>query len=324
MIPLSLQSMIDEIIERYSSDELRVAVSALSGAYRNRKTGNGIKLSADEILRGAYLAVRFPATWAAITRCLSILDECRPDFAPRSMNDLGAGPGTASLAATFYYQELHALNLYEADKAFLDLSKILINGSDNTPKKVHYNLTDVKTAELTPADLVISSYMLNELNVSDHQSFITRVLESCKDVFLLLEPGTPAGFQNILRIRDYTIERGFHVLAPCPHESRCPMASTPSWCHFSERLPRLRRHRQLKGGTLGYEDEKFSYLILSRKHSSLDAHRIIAPVSKNKGSIAFDCCTTGGELRQVEVPRKQKSLYKLAKKKKWGETWEES
>lgn len=29
-----------------------------------------------------------------------------------------------------------------------------------------------------------------------------------------------------------------HVVAPCPHDGTCPMDSTGSWCHFSQRFQR--------------------------------------------------------------------------------------
>ena len=38
----------------------------------------------------------------------------------------------------------------------------------------------------------------------------------------------------------------------------------PDWCHFTQRLPRSRAHKQIKGAELPFEDEKFSYVALTR------------------------------------------------------------
>jgi ribosomal protein RSM22 (predicted rRNA methylase) len=47
----------------------------------------------------AYAAVRMPATYAAIRASLEAAGEIIPDFAPRSLLDVGADPGTAAWAA---------------------------------------------------------------------------------------------------------------------------------------------------------------------------------------------------------------------------------
>src|SRR5690606_27604170 len=74
------------------------------------------------------------------------------------------------------------------------------------------------------------------------------------------EPGTPAGYQRILAARDRLRQRGAALAAPCPHDAACPMAGR-DWCHFAVRLDRSRLHRHLKGAALGWEDEKFSYVV---------------------------------------------------------------
>ena len=40
--------------------------------------------------------------------------------------------------------------------------------------------------------------------------------------------------------------------------------NAPDWCHFTQRLPRSRAHKQIKGAELPFEDEKFSYVALTR------------------------------------------------------------
>ena len=106
-------------------------------------------------------------------------------------------------------------------------------------------------------------------------------------MLVIIEPGTPSNFDLIARIRRDLIASGAHLVAPCPHEDECPMAIANDWCHFSVRLERTSEHRQMKGGALGYEDEKFSVprvlkaagaaWRISHRTSSHDAQRIHSP-----------------------------------------------
>ena len=84
-----------------------------------------------------------------------------------------------------------------------------------------------------------------------------------RDTLLVVEPGTPAGYARIIALRDQLIASGAHVAAPCPHDGKCPLAP-PDWCHFTQRLPRSRAHKQIKGAELPFEDEKFAYVALTR------------------------------------------------------------
>src|SRR6185369_15071869 len=49
----------------------------------------------DDLAARAYLATRLPATYAAIRAALEMVAAVRPDFAPTTLLDVGAGPGTA-------------------------------------------------------------------------------------------------------------------------------------------------------------------------------------------------------------------------------------
>ena len=60
-------------------------------------------------------------------------------------------------------------------------------------------------------------------------------------VLVIVEPGTPRGFENILKAREQLIQWGGKMIAPCPHVKQCPMKD--KWCHFSVRLERTREHR---------------------------------------------------------------------------------
>jgi ribosomal protein RSM22 (predicted rRNA methylase) len=93
----------------------------------------------------------------------------------------------------------------------------------------------------------------------------------------------------------------------------------PDWCHFTQRLPRSRAHKEIKGAELAFEDEKFSYVALSRLAPAHRASRILAPPDVTKGAVVTKLCTADG-LAFVTTPRRDKSAYSEARKQRWGET----
>jgi len=114
------------------------------------------------------------------------------------------------------------------------------------------------------AELVISSYVLNELDKASQLKAAEKLWQATEEKLIIIEPGTPTGFEIICQIRSHLIEQGAFVAAPCPHDKECPLQKD-DWCHFTCRLARSQIHKILKGGDAPYEDEKFSYLILSHK-----------------------------------------------------------
>jgi ribosomal protein RSM22 (predicted rRNA methylase) len=105
--------------------------------------------------------------------------------------------------------------------------------------------------------------VLNELAPAARESVLQRLWDATADTLVIVEPGTPAGWERILAARRQLIEAGAHVLAPCPHAFACPLQA-PDWCHFAERVARSRLHRLAKGADVPWEDEKFSYVAVSR------------------------------------------------------------
>ena len=81
---------------------------------------------------------------------------------------------------------------------------------------------------------------------------------------MIVEPGTPAGYERILAARARLIELGRVIVAPCPHQAACPMPPGKDWCHFGARVNRSALHRRVKDADLSYEDEKFSYVVAVR------------------------------------------------------------
>ncbi len=131
-----------------------------------------------------------------------------------------------------------------------------------------------------------------------------------------VEPGTPAGYARIVDLRARLIAAGGHVIAPCPHDAECPLA-TPDWCHFSQRLQRSRAHKHLKAAELSYEDEKFSYIALSRKAQDLPAARIIGHPAHSK-VLQIPVCSSAGVAKTLQIV-KSDPQFKALRKLGWGD-----
>jgi ribosomal protein RSM22 (predicted rRNA methylase) len=92
------------------------------------------------------------------------------------------------------------------------------------------------------------------------------------------------------------------------------------WCHFSQRIERTRAHRLLKEGILGFEDEKFSYLVVSRVAVLSCSSRIIRYPQKLSGHVRLSLCTGDG-LKEKVIARRDKENYRKARDSEWGESW---
>jgi len=193
-------------------------------------------------------------------------------------------------------------------------------GSDSTRlRKMTYQHCEAGAALAgsEAADLVIASYMIGEIDDAQRTALGDVMWEKTRDTLLIVEPGTPAGYNRIIALRRQLIAAGAHVAAPCPHDDGCPLAA-PDWCHFTQRLPRSRAHKQLKSAELPYEDEKFSYVALTRAPAVRHRSRVIAQPVVTKVAVSARLCTDRGILNAVAA-RRQKAAYQRFKKIAWGD-----
>ena len=100
------------------------------------------------------------------------------------------------------------------------------------------------------------------------------------------------------------------------------MAAAGDWCHFSQRVERTSEHRQLKGGMLGYEDEKFSYVVGARKSFPPANERIVRHPRKHSGHVQLMLCTSQG-LENRTITKSQRESYRKARQAEWGDAWDE-
>eukprot|EP00210_Caulerpa_lentillifera_P002881 g2751.t1 len=262
-----------------------------------------------EITTAAFAATRFPGCFASCIRIFHELKTRLPEFHPRRILDFGAGLGTAIWAA----EEVWTDSVHQVLAVEPSMSMVVLGNQIHHARKRSLKTTSlikwVPSLSVNYAqgkhrrqkfNLVVASYVLSELEAEQERRRIVRQLwESCGDLLVLIERGTPFGASTIQEARtlvlDYETKKrrkqelsllnsgcgvdelskkvagvGVHVVAPCPHDGVCPMEGTKSWCHFAQRFQTTRAQRvtklnpESKFGPRDYEDEKYSYIVLKR------------------------------------------------------------
>src|SRR6202161_773467 len=95
-LPAELNAALNAKLQGLSRSDAAARAAAISRTYRDGGGSGAIRTAAEGL---AYARARMPATYAALTASLNALREIRTDFAPNSLLDVGAGPGTATWAA---------------------------------------------------------------------------------------------------------------------------------------------------------------------------------------------------------------------------------
>jgi ribosomal protein RSM22 (predicted rRNA methylase) len=314
-LPAELKAALDARLQGLSRKDTAARAAAISQTYRDGG-GSGAIASQDDAL--AYALARMPATYAAVTASLNALGEASPDFAPKSLLDVGAGPGTASWAAAEAFSSLQDFALIDANGALRALALGLVRDSARL-RDARYRQGEARAAlaDSAPADLVVASYVIGELSEAERTTLAGQMWAKTRDTLLLVEPGTPAGYGRIIAVRAQLVASGAHVAAPCPHDGKCPLAA-PDWCHFTQRLPRSQAHRQLKSAEVPFEDEKFAYVVLTRNPVAQHPARVLAQPVVGKVEVTAKLCTTEGLVIE-KIPRRAKPDYARARRWRWGD-----
>jgi len=316
-LPALLRLAVDRLIADTPLPDLQRAAAALSSRYRAELRDGRLHLDGALAVK-AYLAARLPATYAAVRASLAMVAEARPDFSPATLLDLGAGPGTVLWAASDCWPDIADAQLVEASAAARTAGAELARElADTAVAWIDADLS--RTAvDLLPADLVTLSYVLDELDPPAIGPLVERLWALTRDVLVVVEPGTPAGWKRILAVRERLIGLGAHVAAPCPHARPCPLAA-PDWCHFSRRVARSRLHRLTKAGDVPWEDEKFIFVAASRQPAGPFAARVIAPPKQTRGMATLKLCRADGEAEARTVTKREGEAFRVARRLDWGD-----
>lgn len=299
-LPLDYKSKLESLLDGYSLKELKQTANKIMDQYKN-ESGNGLDLINSDLASKVYAVYRLPATFSSFGDALEHTHELYKENID-SVIDVGAGSGSASLAVHHLLPEIKKFTLLERNKYMMEIGKTL-----HQFEYVNYDLS-LDNLDIN-GDLVISSYVLNELDQNSRINAVNKMWNMANKIMLIVEPGTPKGFQIIREVRDYLISIGGHIISPCPHSHVC----LNQWCHFSTRVPRSKLHKDLKDGDAPYEDEKYCYVAFSKTEVTPCARRVLRHPQINPGYVELEVCSSEG-FRHIKYSKKDKEYFKKARK----------
>lgn len=306
--PVQLREKINELAQNADLKQLAAAADRLSENYRRE---NGFSASdKTEIL--AYAAVRMPATFAAVSRTLELsLESFGGEI--NSVLDAGAGTGAGAVSAALL-TGCEKITCVEREGNMITLGREFLGCMGISAE---WEQLDIAQIAENSADLVICSYCLNELPKNSRENAENALCKAAKKLLVIVEPGTPKAFRELLQTRERLSENGFKICAPCTFEGECGLPSD-DWCHFTARAARTSLHKRLKHADVPYEDEKFCFLAAAREEfSRADMQRIIRRPVIASGRVTLRLCGGDG-IKDLVVTRKDKR-FKNARKSDTGD-----
>ena len=316
-LPVELRNIIERKLDGVDLKLLQRNSESVSLKYRDEKRV-GKRLVTEEVEALAYAAVRMPATYGSVCSVLKNTFEIFDDDID-SVLDVGAGTGAGTWAVRNFVDLKDAVCL-EREDVMRNLGRAFMQESEiEELRNVRWEKFDLVTSEIEyNADLVICSYVLNELSEADRKVALDKLWNAANKVLVIIEPGTPQGFAEIKDLREVLIGKGGNIIAPCPNIDKCPMPED-DWCHATCRVARTKIHKILKNGDVPYEDEKFSYIAVCRDDIEKESFaRVLRHPKIESGKITLHVCSGNGIMEKV-VTKKDKELFKLARKAGCGD-----
>lgn len=321
----TLRSALAGLLDGLPPKQAAAAVERLIANYRGA-TPTDAPVLRDRSDVAAYAAYRMPATFEAVRAALDGLAEAASQWVPGSHVDVGGGTGAATWAVDATWDGPRTTSVLDWAEPALALGRELAGRSSSEALRgADWRRAVIGSGiDLPDADLVTVSYVLGELTPEARRAVVAEAARAGQAV-VLIEPGTPEGYLRIREAREQLIGAGLRIAAPCPHDGACPIEVGRDWCHFSARVSRSSLHRQIKGGSLPYEDEKFSYVAATRFPVAPVPFRITRRPQIRKGLVLLDLCgPESGEaagLTRATVTKRHGDLYKAARDADWGQEW---
>ncbi|HUK87632.1 MAG TPA: small ribosomal subunit Rsm22 family protein, partial [Terriglobales bacterium] len=182
-LPEELRRAIEREVAAVDARLLPRAAREISQRYQK---GEALALRSPAHL-AAYLATRLPATFAANHRVFEEVAARMPGLAPRSLLDLGAGPGIAAWAAAETWPSIEHVTLVEAETAMAAAGRALAAHGDAALRDACWLEQDALTAGTETAELVVASYLLGELEARQLDAAVEHAWTLAADTLVIVE-----------------------------------------------------------------------------------------------------------------------------------------
>lgn len=330
-LPPKLETAIENALKDLPSSQWVSVAQDLSERYRAEQRGGHVKpVKAPVLATGkkaalGYVALILPATYAQLRGAMAATSPRIPNWQPRTLLDIGSGPGTALWAAIQQWPTLENLTAWERETAFIELGQALVQDSDNAAlqntKWERIHLENILPIDNRQYDLIVLGHVLNELEADLRKRVVSYAWEHCTGVLLLVEPGTSAAFPVVKEARQQLVDVGAETIAPCAHNGECLL--TGDWCHFPQKINRPGFQRRAKNATAGWEESKFSYAAMARFAPEKPIWgRLIHQPYLHKAYAELTISSRDG-INKHRVPKRDKAAYNEAKDLAWGDTLNE-
>lgn len=304
-LPINVEEKIFNLTQ--NNKGLKKEYKELSLRYRSNDKNKSV---ASTNQATSYAMGRMPATHEVCKKVFSELI----NFTFSSATDLGAGTGASALAICDILN-INQITCLEYSNEMLNIGKFLTEDYKN----INWQKFNALTNDIPNADLITCSYMINE--VEEHlEKICQKLFSSFNKALVVIEAGTPHGFELIKKVRDLAIKNNLNIFAPCSSNKPCQIEKN-DWCAFTCRIPRTKLLQQIKQGTLSYEDENYSYLIITKESMDNNSYRVLRHPEILKGHINLKVCKNCN-IENLTITKSMGEKYKLAKKLNSGDKFD--
>ncbi len=217
----------------YEAEQVALGVRRLSVGLTGERQLAGVNYLSDADLLGAYLLYFWPISYLQSASLLLALSA-----SPKSVLDLGSGPGPMAAAAF----DLGAVQVTCLDRSrpALDLAGDLLRTAGGHPRLLPWDPLQSEALPSGTFDLILLGHVVNELwpDRPDRLERRARLLRSLGErlspggALLLIEPALATTSREALAVRDLLLEQGFRVGSPCLWPGPCPALARPNeTCH---------------------------------------------------------------------------------------------
>lgn len=298
---MNLSQLAPHLLHQFKSEsDLVKAIEELSRKFTVSRESIGDYLN-DRRLVAAYCSFYLTTNFPKLAQVMKWMPtEWCEQIKQCELIDLGAGPGTFSLAWKQWAQTSHKVYQLEKSPLMREQARKIWDGF-YAPQDL-IQLTQWSSKSDLPK-LVLFGHAANEMGAEQ----AIRYLEAIDpDHVLFIEPGTKSFFPEMLKIRDYLLQKKHQVIFPCPKELACPMQdSVNDWCH---QFIQVRHTADVERLTQMVEKDRKLLPLIVHAYSKArkfyqSSERIVRVLPETKFSLEWDMCHDN-QLEHYQIMKK--------------------